>query len=84
MREDRLHKHVLHLHSLSAVGDNQAVHPQEAQAAELQVLRDLSHRSVAVFQSHSPKIDPERLQAAEVRRQAAEELLQDLVVDEKQ
>lgn len=84
VREDRLHEYVFHLHPLGAVGDDQAVRSQEAQAAELQVLGDLSHRPVAVLQGHSPEVDPERLQAAEVRRQAAEEVLQNFVVDEEE
>lgn len=84
MREDRLHEHVLHLHPLGAVGDNQTVRPEEAQTAELEILGDLPHRPVAVLQSDPPKVDPERLQTAKVRRQAAEELLQYLVVDEEQ
>lgn len=84
MRKDCLHKHVLHLHSLSAVGDDQTDRPEKAQAAQLEVLGDLPHRAIAVFQSDPPKIDPERLQTAKMRRQTAEELLQYLVIDEKQ
>lgn len=84
VREDRLHEHVFHLHALGAVGDDQAVRPEEAQAALLEVLGDLPHRTVAVLQGDPPEVDPKRLQTAEVGRQAAEELLQDLVVDEEQ
>lgn len=82
--EDRLHEHVFHLHALCAIGDDQAVRPEKAQAAQLEVLGDLSHRAVAVLQGDPPEVDPERLQTAKVRRQAAEELLQDFVIDEEQ
>lgn len=84
VREDRLHEYVFHLHALGAVGDDQAVRPEKTQTAKLEVLGDLSHRTIAVLQGNPPEVDPERLQTAEVRRQAAEELLQDLIVDEEQ
>lgn len=84
MREHRLHEYVLHLHPLGAVGDDQAVRSEEAQAAELEILGDLPHRPIAVLQCDPPEVDAERLQAAKMCRQAGEELLQDLVVDEEQ
>lgn len=84
MRKDCLHKHVLHLHSLSAVSDDETVRPEEAQTAQLEIFGNLPHRSIAVLQSDPPKVDPERLQTAKMRRQTAEELLQYLVVDEEQ
>lgn len=84
MREDRLHEHVFHLHTLGAVGDDQAVRPEEAQAAQLEVLGDLSHGTITVLQGDPPEVDSERLQTAEICCQAAEELLQDLVVDKEQ
>lgn len=84
MREDCLHEHVLHLYPFGAVGDNQAICPEKAQAAQLEILGNLPHRAVAVLQSDPPKVNPERLQTAKMRRQAAEKLLQYLVVDEEQ
>jgi len=59
MRENRLYKHVLHLYPLGAVGDNQAIRPEEAQSAQFEMLGDLPHRSIAVLESHSPEVDPE-------------------------
>ena len=61
VREDRLDEHVLHLHLLRAVGDDQSVRLEETQVAQLQVFRDLSHRLLAVLQRDSPEIDPQGL-----------------------
>lgn len=82
--EYRLQKHVLHLDLLRAVGDDEAVRLDEAQVAELEALRYVSHRSLGVLEADPPEVDPQRLQTPEVRRQRTEEALEDLVVDEEQ
>jgi len=59
MREDRLYEHMLHLYPLGAIGDNQAVRPEKTQAAQFEVLGDLTHCSIAVLKGHPPEVDPE-------------------------